>query len=339
MNVLKTSLLFCLFAIAFSQTTTAQIKDQSKIITEYDSIRAIAPREKVYVHFDKNTYLPQDTIWFKAYLLDATLLSYSSISGLIYTDIINSSAEVVETLSLPTSMGLTWGAYALDEEKYPPGKYTFRAYTNWMQNFGKTHIFTKEFIVLKEELPQTNIQIGAAMTPEQKLKSATNRRTAKSEIDIQFLPEGGNLLPDIRQKMAFKAIDRSGKGIEVNGEILDAKQNVMTNFKSNHLGMGTFLILPKSGETYTAKFSIAGNSFTKDLPKPKQLASTIKLANDLDHDSLSITVFSNLPDQALTVLGQARGVLCFIAPVNANQPKTTIKVARNIFQRVLPKLF
>lgn len=319
-----------IFLLLYALPSQAQIiSEKDKIIASYDSIRKVAPREKIYVHFDKKDYLSQDTIWFKAYLVNATLLSYSQVSGLIYTDIINTNGEVVQTLSLPTNMGLTWGAFALNENQYPPGKYTFRAYTNWMQNFGNANIYKKEITILAEELPKT--EIVTSVTSAKKLQTSNNNSISAREIDIQFLPESGTWLAGINQKIAFKTIDKSGKGIEVSGEIFDSNQNLITSFKSNKLGMGTFLMFSNANEVYRAKINTESNSFTRSLPKSKQIGTSIKLENDLDQDSLSITVFSSLQNQPLTIIGQARGVLCFIASANADRQKTTIKVAKNIF--------
>lgn len=332
MKYSKAVLILSLCTIAIAQAVSGQIiKEKATIIAKYDSVRNIAPREKIYVHFDKNTYLSQDTLWFKAYLVNATSLSYSQISGLIYTDIINANGEVVATLSLPTNMGLTWGAFALNQDQYPPGKYTFRAYTNWMQNFGDASIYKKEITILDQELAQSKTEIFASVTSAKKLQISSKNRISDSEIDIQFLPESGTWLSDINQKIAFKAIDKSGKGIEVSGEIFDSNQNLVTNFKSNKLGIGTFLMLAKAREGYRAKINIENSSFTKSLSRSKQIGTSVKLENNLGNDSLSITVFSTLENEPLTIIGQARGLLCFIASVKADQQKRTIKIAKNIF--------
>ncbi|TKC10737.1 hypothetical protein FA048_11235 [Pedobacter polaris] len=330
-NHLKALFYLVLFVLTFFQTASAQIINQrAKIIKEYDSIRKVAPREKLYIHFDKTTYLPQDTIWFKGYLVNATLNSYSQLSGLIYTEMINANGEVVETLSLPTALGLTWGAFALKEERYPPGNYIFRAYTNWIMNFGDTYIFKKEIKILSVDAPIPIKVVKGQITTEKKPSTPTTNKSSKSEIDIQFLPESGSWLADLQQKMAFKAIDKAGKGIEVKGEILDSRRNKITSFKSNSRGMGYFTMVPQSTEVYTAV--VADNfSFTKVRPKPQLNGTTIQLGNTNKSDSLSITLISTLQNQPLTLVGQARGVLCFIAHINANVQRKTIKVSKNIF--------
>jgi hypothetical protein len=326
-------LLFYLFLLtSLSEFSYAQTNDlNSKIINEYDKIREIAPREKLYIHFDKSIYLPVDTIWFKGYLVNTTLNNSSAISSLIYTELINSAGEVVQTLALPTILGLTWGAFPLKEETYPPGIYTFRAYTNWMQNFGDTYIFKKEIKILNLDADQQALSQSGKNTSKRNIPNQLTNTRNKQEIDIQFLPEGGSWIADLPQKMAFKAIDKSGKGIQINGEIFDSKQNKVTDFKSNSLGMGYFSMFPKLEESYTANVNFKNGPLTKNLPKATAKGTIIALRSSKKSDSLIITIASNLLDQPLTLIGQSRGVICFTANINANDARRTVKIAKDIF--------
>ncbi|RZK01344.1 MAG: hypothetical protein EOO43_24810, partial [Flavobacterium sp.] len=138
-----------LFLLIFCKPAIAQLNIQGKDLkVQFDSIRNNFPREKLYVHLDRSIYAPQDTLWFKAYLVDASLLEASKVSGLIYFEIIDSKGTNIQRICLPTAMGITWGGFSLKSDLYKPGNYTFRAYTNWMQNFGDVYIFKKEIKVV-----------------------------------------------------------------------------------------------------------------------------------------------------------------------------------------------
>ncbi|RZL28235.1 MAG: hypothetical protein EOO96_21135 [Pedobacter sp.] len=227
---LFTFLIFCITLVSAQQQTFIKL---------YDSIRNNLPREKLYVHFDKSNYTATDTIWFKAYLVNGTLNTPSNTSGVIYTEIIDENNDVIQTVALPTISGLTWGAFALNERQFKTGTYTFRAYTNWMQNFGSSHFFQKQLKVFS--LTAGSIETTNTSTIKSPLasKQTTAGNNRNSTIDLQFLPEGGNLTVGANQKIAFKALDANGKGISVNGEILDSKNNVVAKFASNAKGMGT----------------------------------------------------------------------------------------------------
>ena len=328
--ILSFQFLFLTQVLVGTQFVAAQQTIPQQIISKYDSIRNVAPREKLYIHFDSNVYTQQDTIWFKAYLVNATLNTQSSLSALIYAELLNTNGDVIDILSLPTTLGLTWGAFALNEDKYPAGSYTFRAYTNWMKNFGNTYIFQKEIKILSTEV---KLQVASNAKPG---RSTTNlNRTAPSrsngENDIQFLPEGGNWMSGVYQKMAFKAINPVGKGIEINGEIIDSKQHKITDFKSNAMGMGYFQMTPLAGEIYTAKIKTPTNVVSKNLQQSQISGTALQVDPLYSKDSVRIIITTNLPEQELTVIGQSRGVLCFVAVIKSGLGRKTIKIAKNIF--------
>ncbi|MBR4302846.1 MAG: hypothetical protein IKT80_04700, partial [Bacteroidaceae bacterium] len=53
-------------------------------IMQFDSIW---PQEKVFLHFDNTGYFEGETIWFKAYVVNASNLQRSS-SGVLYVDLL-----------------------------------------------------------------------------------------------------------------------------------------------------------------------------------------------------------------------------------------------------------
>ncbi len=112
-----------------------------------DSLTNKFSPEKPYLQFDKPYYAINDTIWFKAYILNASSLMASANSGLIHIDISNDSDKLVKQYIFPVKSGIGWGNIALDEKDFKTGTYTLRAYTNWMRNFGEETFFIKNFYV------------------------------------------------------------------------------------------------------------------------------------------------------------------------------------------------
>jgi hypothetical protein len=319
-------LLFCLFG-SFTNAQAQQI-DKKATIGYLDSINRAMPREKLYLHFDKSTYAQSDTLWFKGYLIDATLNSPAK-SGLIYTEIIDSKGELIASLSMPCQVGLTWGSYVLDPIKFPPGKYLFRAYTNWMQNFGSHYFFKKELTIIattfEENLAAT--KNGSSRNARKKVNDTTTR---KIRADLQFLPEGGTWTDGILQKMAFKIVNEQGMGIPVSGEILDSKQNSLIRFTSNKKGMGFFMMKPSASESYSVKVD-PRLEIRQSFPKAKSAGVALQLKNSFESDSLTITVSTNLTDQPLILIGETRGNICFLAEIKVNQRQKSFTLHKNIF--------
>ncbi len=318
-------LLFILFISGF-YASAQQTKQKNVVLS--DSINKVTPKEKIYLHLDKSVYAPLDTVWFKAYLIDPILNSYSSLSGLIYVDMVSAEGNVVQTLSLPTQLGISWGSMVLNPKTYKSGTYTLRGYTNWMQNFGETYFFKKQIKVV-------NISANASRTISSSAVAAAAKKPTGTPLakdpSIQFLPEGGFWIAGRSQKIAFKAIAPNGKGIAIEGEIKDSRLRQVATFKSNAKGMGYFTAIAEPEEIYTAFIKIGKQNYNQQLPRTKNNGTTLIVKNDYALDSLVITVLSDLPNQSLTMIGQSKGITYFSANFPPETKRKTIKIPKRLF--------
>jgi len=98
-----------------------------------------------------------------------------------------------------------------------------------------------------------------------------------ADADLQFFPEGGDLIENLSSKIAFKAIQEKGLGIGVKGDVVDNTGKIISKIESQHLGMGSFTLLPESGKTYSANLSFA-NGVRKTIPLPAARKSGITLS-------------------------------------------------------------
>jgi hypothetical protein len=402
-------LIFCIICSLFFKTVGAQIvsaNDLVKITAAADSFRNSHPVEKLYVQFDKPYYTPGDTIWFKAYLFNASFLGPSKNSGILYIELANDSNKVIKRMMLPVANGLSWGDIALDAKEITQGSYVLRAYTNWMRNFGENYIFKKGFYfgsttgdswlvntrlnlvkgkgadtarltlqfnqVNREPLILKDINLdvldGKNIWYKSKLQTKTDGRIDISfalktaakhltiitkeinkanenhkliipitlnrpeDIDLQFMPEGGNLVAGLPASIGFKAIDADGKGVAVQGNIYDSKQQVVASFKSAHGGMGAFDLIPQANETYTAKVTLAGSSVkTYSLPPVKNIGTVLKIRTVKAGDSLAITVMATQANGSYYLVGQSRGIVCYGAVVNLVNNAIKSKISTAVF--------
>lgn len=294
-----------------------------------DSLLNMLPREKIYLHTDKSSYLSSDTLWFKAYLLNGSTHIYSTKSQLIYVDLINNSSKKVEqTISLPTQMGITWGGFILNERKHNGYNYTIRAYTNWMRNFDDELFFSKEIKIINSD--ETINKVVKPLTSKPDNQNNSPAKNSQSNIDLQFLPEGGRFIANAQQVMAFKAVADNGLGIPVKGLIKDAQQNVVATFDSNTRGIGSFKINTKSEQQYTALITVNGAEIKYKLPKVDQEGIALQVKNNYASDSLTIILQTNIPTKNLKVIGQSRGKIYFATPnIKVNSTKT-FKVAKSV---------
>ena len=96
------------------------------------------PQEKVYLHMDNRSYFIGDTIWFKAYVMNATTLRPTETSGVLYVELLNEKGVEVEHKKLRLENGMCHGEFPLDST-YRTGFYEIRAYTRYMLNFGNDY--------------------------------------------------------------------------------------------------------------------------------------------------------------------------------------------------------
>lgn len=99
-------------------------------------------QEKVYLHLDKPYYAIGDDIWFKAYVINSKTLAPSTISKILYVELINERDSIKKLVKLPLMSGITWGDFKLTDS-LSEGNYRIRAYTNYMRNFGTDFFFDK----------------------------------------------------------------------------------------------------------------------------------------------------------------------------------------------------
>ena len=243
-----------------------------KISGKLNSYSANHMAEKVYLHFDKPYYTAGDTMYFKAYVTTGEIHKPSNLSGLLYVDLINGQNKVSTSIRLMLTNGTSWGDFAL-RRSLLKGNYRVRAYTQWMRNEGEEAFFDKGIeIGSVAEQAALRIPEGGVIIP----KSPT------AKAYIKFMAEGGALIAGVGSKVAFKAVDGNGLGIEVKGVVVDDGNKEVTAFASSHLGMGSFAITPSEGRTYTAKVTYAnGAEGIITLPKTSPNAINFSFA-DLD---------------------------------------------------------
>ena len=229
-------ILICQSCLVFAQKASG-IEEISQSLENYDTS---FPFEKAYVHTDRKYYSAGEMVWFQAYLVDGKTLEPSGLSGSIMVDLYDSEHKLIAQRKVYSNGGFGNGDIKLPSD-LKGGVYILKAYTNWMKNFDEAFMFEKKLVVM-----------DGSWTPTQ---------VNSSEVDVQFFPEGGHLVDNVRSRVAFKAIDISGRGISVSGKVFDESGNEIAEFKTEHDGMGTFSFVPEIGKKYSAKIEGSSTSF------------------------------------------------------------------------------
>jgi len=135
-----------------------------------DAITALAqnfPQEKMYVQFDKPSYTPGETVWFKAYIFSG--VQPSNISRTVYIDFIDAGGRIVKHCVQPVFQATANGNYEIPLE-YKDQVLFVKAYTRWMLNFDSSFLYHKT-IHLNQPKPSVKegtvpVKTSVAFLPE-----------------------------------------------------------------------------------------------------------------------------------------------------------------------------
>jgi hypothetical protein len=274
------------------------------ITGKLEQFRKKYPQEKVYLHTDKPFYSVGDTLYYKAYIVNAENNYPSAISHILYIDLINSRHEVQQTSMLPTEDGISWGSITLSDS-LPEGPYRLRAYTSWMRNFDEAYFFTKTVPVGNALSGKINAAGTQVSDPATTVPAFTSAVAARPKV-LQFFPEGGQLINGLPARMGFKALQSNGLGIAVTGTVQEDDGKDILRFQSGFAGLGSFRFTPQAGHQYTAMVKYADGSQEK-ISLPPALAAGYSLsADNADMGKVNISIATQgITEPAVIMVAQS----------------------------------
>ena len=271
---------------ALGQTTSDSLGVLASKLTRYQ--RAALP-EKLFVHLDRPLYLSGETMWFKVYAVEGTYSRPLPLSKVAYVEVLDQQNRPVLQGKIPLKQATGQGSFSVPGS-LASGVYTVRAYTNWMQNFGPEGYFHSSVTVVN-----TLAASGTAATKD------------SAAYDVQFFPEGGNLVQGLSNKVAFKATSKAGTGVAAEGKVLNQNGAVVATFKTLRFGMGSFTFTPEAGNIYTALVTVGKAPARRyRLPQVFEQGYVMRLESS-SPDALTIVVSStSTQTEPIFLLGHSR---------------------------------
>ena len=321
---MKKHLLTILFVAAGISTISAQntpfLSLLSYVKNAYQFGQA-CQQEKVYLHFDNTAYFQGETIWFSAYVVNASTQTPAQ-SKVLYVELLSPNGVVLKQLKLKVENGQANGSLPLidvstEEARalrgvmaLPSGFYEVRAYTRTMLNFGDAGVFSRVFPVYEapeKEGDYSNPQMARWDNPYDVQRPKTDK---EKKLTVTFYPEGGNLVMGIPSRIAFKAMDANGQGVSVEGTLLaDEGETIALN--TLHDGMGQFTLTPTK-KHYTAEFMYDGKKHSFHLPEPISKGYTL-MADNLRPGQIrgQLVGHAGCPDELLGMMLVCRGMVSY----------------------------
>ncbi|RYY53349.1 MAG: hypothetical protein EOO09_18320 [Chitinophagaceae bacterium] len=264
------------------------------------------PHEKAYLHYDKPSYSPGETIWFKVYLMEG--INAATESRNFYIDWTDEKGTILHRTIAPVVDGVSNGQFTVPAE-YNGRFVHVKGYTKWMLNFDSAFLYQKDI-----RIHSTN--------------AAQNSFKNTQPTTLVFFPEGGDAIAGIVNKVAFKANDQWGRPVKVSGTVINQAGKVVDSIRTIYNGMGYFFINPAPGESFTAKWKDEkGITVTTTLPAVKNTGVGLQVTNVAEKKYFQVNAAPGSGYKNLHVVGTMNQYQVF---------KTTKDVSAGEFKGVVP---
>ncbi len=293
----------CLVVAFFAMHPSTTKAQETDLITQkVENYASKHLEEKLFLHTDKSVYLSDEICWFKIYDVDGFFHLPLSLSTIAYIEVLDSHSKPVVQEKVDLQNGQGAGSIKLPSN-IVSGNYTLRAYTNWMKNFSPDFFFQKKLTIINTLKEQAVFSVAQSA----------------DEIKIQLFPEGGNLVNDISNKIAFKIINQYGKGIDSKAFVLNENSDTLLKVNTLSLGMGTFTLKPTEGHSYKLLVPLSNGKYASaDFPKSANKGFAIRLINSENQmDSIKVQIETkNITSSVAYLVAHTRGVTKIFKQIN-----------------------
>jgi hypothetical protein len=235
-----------------------------------------APIEKVHLHFDKNIYNKDETIFFKGYIRTGN--DPSQLSKNLYVEWYDTTGKLIKQTVSPVFQSSAKGSFEL------PTGFTgnfvhVKAYTTWMLNHDTDFVFKKDILI------NSPVLVSPKLTAPVELKTT-----------VQAFPEGGMAVAGIPNKFAFRATNPYGDPVKIRGILVDSKMKKVDTLITRHDGMGIFSFTPTVNENYQLYWmDEKGKKGTTPIEKPKTEGIIMQVQGGNEEATVKIQRSENLP--------------------------------------------
>lgn len=163
----------CIILLILSVKAFSQNVSTDSINRYFYSQTYVFPQEKIYAQTDRSDYLINDTIWFRAYLVNAQTHRPDSGSNFVYAELVNSANDIIERVKVRKEKNVFAGYIPISQE-FPAGTYQLRFYTSYMTNLHENYFFRR------------NIHIGNYMSAKYGVDANFSTDNDGKDVNVKF---------------------------------------------------------------------------------------------------------------------------------------------------------
>lgn len=252
----------------------------------------------VYLLPSKEIYETGEDMWFKAYLFNRLTFALSDNSQTLYLQMRNTNDSVVWNGKYPLIHGRGDGHIYIGDN-CENGDYYIEGYTrSSLSNDCSAAIHPRRIYIVGQVAQMDSII-------SRNIRNDSISRVYDHRL-FRLFPEGGRLIDGVGSLVAFKATYSDGFPEDVSGKVQEDGQEIIS-FRSEHDGMGKFLITPHKGRKYEVILA-DGRVYPLATIESDGLSLHLIRSNKTEI-SLLVSSTSNETRQ-FSVFAQMRGIPC-----------------------------
>lgn len=260
---------------------------------------------QIYIHTDRSIYMPGDTIWFKAYLMENLKLDSAKRNLYINWGRVDGNVD-------QCNVYLAGDGYALSQYVIPA-------------DYKEDHILLNAFtgdIALHPELGFYKY-IDIVNSNENNLTKAIPTYLVKAKV------HGGKLIHHIDNEINLRGEDVLGRPFVFQAELLDSHFETLLTVQSDSTGLASFNFIP-SDESYMIRWvKPNGDTQLLNLPTPSSDGVQIKLSQTeeayfADFKSIGISLGNAI------VIGRLNQAIIFEHEVDLSTHNARIQIPKEL---------
>lgn len=278
---------------------TISLNAQNRVEQALETLSEKYPQEKMYLLYDKESYLAGEHIWFNAFVFEG--YNRSLISTHLTLELYNSKKILIARKQVPLFEGEGQGSFTLSDS-LPEGIYHIRGFTQWMLNFKEEFQYLHTFRVYNTSSPQK-------LVPD-----------TLSAWSVAAFPEGGTFIEGVSNRVAIRLFSSGILPENWSGYVVDAARPAekITSFNAFDRNVAQFSIIPEKGKKYQVIVQDRkGKRNTIVLPPAESSGVSFQVSSDAETISYSLK-FKNLSadTKGYKIIGTMNNVLVYKANVN-----------------------
>ena len=292
---LTRTLLCCILLLS----SAGYLPAQNKVEQALETLSQQYPQEKVYLLYNKESYLAGENMWFNAFVFEG--YNRSLISTNLTLELYNSKKTLINRKHVPLFDGEGQGSFALPDS-LPEGIYYVRGYTQWMLNFDEAFQYMHSFRLYNTTSPQKLVPDSLAAWT------------------AAVFPEGGHLIAGLKSKVAVRLSSPGMLPEGWSGYVVDVAKpsEKITSFTAYDRNVGDFTFAPEEDRKYQEIVQDRkGKKQTVALPAAESSGVSLQVNSTTDSIYYSLHA-KNLPAdvKGYKLIGTINNILVYKANIN-----------------------